>query len=109
MVKRSEEEEENRYNETHLWKYCVGWSQEEKKVDLKLRILMCFLVLIPQLQREAILRHGALCCCPGQRKQMLLENYFLVDQEMSGSMQTAIFFSADHSFKGNCSYLESLR
>lgn len=52
VVKRSEEEEENRYNETPLWKCCVGWSQEEKKVDLKLRVLMCFLVLIPQLQRE---------------------------------------------------------
>lgn len=45
LVKMSEEEEEHRYNEISLWKCCVRWSQEgeEKKVDLKLRVLMCFL------------------------------------------------------------------
>lgn len=38
----SEEGEEHRYNEISLWKCCVGWNQagEEKKVDLKLRVLI---------------------------------------------------------------------
>lgn len=54
VVKMKEEEEGNRYTEISLWKCCVGGTQEreEKKVDLKLRALMCFLVLFPQLQRE---------------------------------------------------------